>query len=79
MESTVPVHHPDRLLSKAEVLERVPLSYSHIWTLMQRGEFPRSVRVGDNPKRDRAFWYESEINEWLRTLPRTEIRANADD
>jgi prophage regulatory protein len=61
----------DKLLSKNDVLARVPASYARIWQMMVNGTFPRSVKLGA-----RAVWYESEINEWLNTLKRTELKGD---
>ena len=51
-----------RLLSKREVLARVPLSYPTIWALMRDGKFPRSRQVADGKK---VVWLEHEINAWI--------------
>ena len=60
----------DRLIGKRELLQLVPLSYSTIWDLMRRGEFPLSVRIGS-----RVFWNLNEIQSHLAALPRSEYRA----
>ena len=63
----------DRLLSKRDVLGRVPASYPRIWQMMVAGSFPRSVRVGA-----RAAWYESEIDLWLASRQRTTLKGDAE-
>jgi prophage regulatory protein len=61
----------DRLLSKSDVLARVPSSYARLWAMMVAGTFPRSVKLGA-----RAAWYESEIDAWLVTLERTKLKGD---
>jgi predicted DNA-binding transcriptional regulator AlpA len=61
----------DRLLSKNEVLARVPASYARLWAMMVAGTFPRSVRLGS-----RAAWYASEIDSWLINLERTKLKGD---
>ena len=39
-----------RLLSKAEVLERVGVTYQTIWRWMVAGTFPRARRLNDNTR-----------------------------
>ena len=53
-----------RGISKAEVLDRVPISYPQLWMLMRAGAFPRSRQVGG-----RSLWLEHEIDAWLAALP----------
>jgi predicted DNA-binding transcriptional regulator AlpA len=53
-----------RLLSKRQLLDRVPLSFPSIWQMMRRGEFPAARTIGSRP-----FWLESEINEWVSSRP----------
>ena len=54
---------PERLLTIAEVCERVPYSRVHIYRLIKRGEFPDRVRLGAN----RVGWLEAAIVEWIRS------------
>ena len=53
---------PERLLTIAQVCERVPYSRVHIYRLVKRGEFPDRVRVGAN----RVGWLETAVAEWIR-------------
>ena len=44
-----------QLISKRELLQIVPLSYTSIWSRMRRGEFPKSIMLDDagaNPARE---------------------------
>ena len=65
----------DRLLNRIEVLEIVPLSYPTIWLRMRAGTFPRSVQIGEG-QFGRVAWWESEIEEWLKTRPRTVLKGD---
>lgn len=57
----------ERLIDKRTLLRLVPLSYSTIWKLMRRGEFPLSVVVSG-----RVFWRWQSIKTWLNELPGSE-------
>ena len=61
---------PSRLLDRATVLQRVPVTYATLWTWMRRGEFPRSVNVGG-----KVCWREHEIEAWIASRPRQPIKA----
>ena len=61
----------DRLLTKRELLDRVGISYPKIWMLMRAGTFPRSRAIGG-----KLVWLESEINEWIRALPKTALKGD---
>jgi prophage regulatory protein len=64
----------EMLLPKADVVARVGLSFVTLWSLMQRGEFPRD-RVAGNSK---IFWLRSEINAWIKSRPVRGYLADAD-
>ncbi len=51
----------DRILVMKQLRERVPFTPTHIYRLIQQGEFPKQVRIGAN----RVGWLESEITAWL--------------
>jgi prophage regulatory protein len=53
-----------RLITRRDVLDRVPISYPALWAAMRAGTFPRSRQVGG-----RALWIEAEINAWILALP----------
>ena len=42
------------------------MSRSHIYRLMQKGDFPRPVRIGPAAVR----WRESEVNAWVESRPK---------
>jgi prophage regulatory protein len=52
----------DRRLRLAEVKQRVGLSRSEIYRRIQRKEFPAQVRESYRV----SFWWESDVQEWLR-------------
>jgi prophage regulatory protein len=51
-----------------DVKRETGLGRTTIYELMNRGKFPRSVQV--TPKL--VSWWESEVREWKRNLPRTQ-------
>jgi prophage regulatory protein len=57
-----------KILTKRQVLARVPISYPTLWTMMKKGLFPRSRELSE----ERVGWLESEIDSWIENLP---IRA----
>ena len=73
-------HTPERatpvvrkLVSKAELLELIPLSFPTIWEQMRRRAFPLSVKLGDGPTAKSA-WFLDEIQDYQENLPRTELK-----
>ena len=52
----------EKLITMKTVLEAIPFSRQHIYTLMRRGEFPRSFKLGEN----RVAWRESDIENWIK-------------
>jgi len=63
-----------RLLSRRQLLERVPLSYTSIWLRMRAGTFPRSVDMGGKPA-----WFEHEIDAWMASLPPMKFKGESAD
>ena len=57
---------PDRLLTRAEVEERVGLKRSSIYRGMRAGQFPVPIKVGSRAVR----WVLSEVELWLAERPR---------
>jgi predicted DNA-binding transcriptional regulator AlpA len=53
-----------RLMSKAEVLAVIGVTYPTIWLWMREQRFPRSRVVGGRVK-----WRSDEIEKWLVELP----------
>lgn len=52
---------PDRFLRLKEVLNRTSLSRATLYRKIQKGTFPRQVRIATRC----AGWRESAINEWM--------------
>ena len=63
---------PRKLLTRPEVLGLVRYSYSSLWTMMRRDEFPRSVRLG----RNKIGWYEDEVAAWIEARPRQALKGD---
>jgi Predicted transcriptional regulator len=53
---------PDRILRIKTVLERTGLSRSTLYRKIERGTFPRQVRISVRC----AGWRESAVNGWLK-------------
>lgn len=54
----------EKILSQAQVLDRVGLRRTAIKTKVKRGEFPAPLRLSPN----KLGWLESEVNAWIRQL-----------
>jgi predicted DNA-binding transcriptional regulator AlpA len=59
------------LIGKAELLARVPITFTSIWRMSQIGRFPRGRVIGN-----RTVWIKSEVDSWLANL---ELRGYRDD
>lgn len=53
-----------RFIFKAEVLERIGVTYPCLWQWMRDGEFPMAREVGGQ-----CAWLESEIDAWMSSRP----------
>ena len=66
-EEEVEIRKPStgrKVLSRAELLRRIPYSYAHIYKLMRANKFPRPrVMYG------RSVWLEPEIDDFVNNLP----------
>ena len=49
------------LLSKAKVVEITSLSYTTIWRMIRKGEFPNSVKASMG----RGAWRKQDIDDWI--------------
>lgn len=61
-----------RLLSRAELIDKVSLSFPYIWSLIRQGRFPEPREVGGKP-----LWVESEIDDYIASLPVRKYKALA--
>jgi prophage regulatory protein len=59
-----------RLISRKEVLERVPLSYPRIWQLIREGKFPPAISLGER----KIAWDESVIDAWIASRPVAKLK-----
>jgi predicted DNA-binding transcriptional regulator AlpA len=59
-----------RLISKAEVLRRIGVSYPTIWKWMRDENFPRSRNLGG-----KSAWIESEVTAWIRNCPVVKLKG----
>ena len=50
-----------RFLRIQDVLRRVPVSRPTIYRMMEKGEFPKAVKLGS-----RSLWLESEIDQYMK-------------
>jgi prophage regulatory protein len=63
----MPEHHPsapERLITIAEVVDRVGVNRSTVYRRIRTGEFPPPVHLGTRTSR----WRESEVNAWIGKL-----------
>jgi predicted DNA-binding transcriptional regulator AlpA len=65
-----------RLLSRAEVLRMVPVTYATLWAWQQTGKFPRSVNLGGGADHRKIGFYEHEVLAWLRSRERVRLKAD---
>jgi predicted DNA-binding transcriptional regulator AlpA len=61
-----------RLLSKAEVLAIIGVTFPTLWLWMRQGKFPRSRIAGG-----KSVWRSDEVAAWLAELPVGHLRATA--
>ena len=60
------------LISKRQLLQLIPLSFSSIWTRMRKGEFPLSCQLDDAGSK--SFWYLDEVSAWIESRPRSQLK-----
>ena len=65
----LPATNAIRLISKAEVCDRVGKTFPTIWLWMRQGKFPQARDCGGRPA-----WVESEIDAWIAALPVREYK-----
>jgi len=54
------------IIRRSTLLQMTNLSYTTIYRLMQRGDFPRPVQMGPRA----VGWYRHEVDEWLANCTR---------
>ena len=55
-----------KVLRLPDVLERVALSKSTLWRLINDGDFPEPIKLGPRA----TGWLEEEVDEWIRSRSR---------
>lgn len=55
----------ERLLKREEVEQMLGIRKTHLYAMIERGEFPRPIRVGANAVR----WKLSTVSEWIERQP----------
>ena len=60
---------PPKLIFKPEVLRRIGCTFPTLWRWMRNGTFPLSFDVGG-----KTAWAEHEIDAWLATRPRSNLK-----
>ncbi|WP_164271854.1 AlpA family phage regulatory protein [Stenotrophomonas sp. B1-1] len=64
---------PERFLRRPEVLSRTGVSRSHLYWLMDRGQFPRSFPLSPRV----TVWLESDVDAWIAAqIPANNKRAS---
>ena len=49
-----------KLLRFKQVLNKVPFSKAHLYSLIRDGKFPKQTKLGRN-----SFWLESDVDQWI--------------
>ena len=61
-----------RFVSKSQLQQMVPYSYTHIQRLEEAGQFPQRVKHTRYAQKRtnycKAFWVEEEVLDWMRKL-----------
>jgi predicted DNA-binding transcriptional regulator AlpA len=64
-----------KLIFKEELCRLIGASYTSIYSWMRRNEFPRPIVLSPASGRScRVAWLGAEIQQWLATRPRREIK-----
>lgn len=67
---------PLRMISKAEVLRRVPVTFPTIWNMMRAEppKFPRSRTLGG-----KSAWLEDDIENWIASQPESVFKKKTEE
>ena len=60
-----------RLVFKAELLERLGISFPTLWKWMREGTFPRARQCGG-----KSCWLSNEVDEWIAALPVRRLKGD---
>jgi predicted DNA-binding transcriptional regulator AlpA len=64
VEKNLSPDQPARLIDKAELLKRIPVTFPTIWAWIRAGNFPRSKNIGG-----KTAWIEAEVQAWIEARP----------
>ena len=63
-----------RLLTKAEVLALLGVTYTTVFTWMREGQFPLSIELGPSGGRStKIAWLADEVYAWIASRPRRKL------
>ena len=63
-----------RLLTKAEVLALLGVTYTTVFTWMREGRFPLSIELGPSGGRStKIAWLADEVYAWIASRPRRKL------
>jgi prophage regulatory protein len=62
-----------RIISRKELLKKIPLTYVAIWKQMRDGIFPRPIEIGEK----KVGWFEDEVDAYLTARPRRRYKGDA--
>jgi prophage regulatory protein len=52
-------------LSKAQVLDKIPVTAPTLWNWVRQGKFPKPRAISSN----KVVWIQEEVEEWMRSRP----------
>lgn len=65
--------HPDRVLRRPELLDRLSIGRSTLYAWIADGLFPRPIRIGKRA----AGWRQSIVEDWLTRREATTVNFGA--
>ena len=60
-----------RLISKAELLEKIGVTFPTIWKWMRAGKFPRGREIGG-----KTMWIEADVEAWILAQPARRLKGD---
>ena len=71
-QGTNPLAEPDRLMSKAETLAILGVTYPTLWKMVRDRKFPAGRYIGT-----KVMWRSSEVEGYIESLPRQAAKGDA--
>lgn len=62
-----------KMIFKPEVIKLIGFTYPTLWKWMREGKFPLSFDIGS-----KTAWLESEIDAWLASRPRSNLKKSSE-